>query len=134
MKFYEKLVLPKGVVNIVTGLGPAVGEPLIHHPDVDMVSFTGSTRVGRHIAAEAGRSLKKVALELGGKNPQIIFPDCDWEAAVDAVVFGVHFNAGECCNSGSRILVHKDIAERFTLAVIERSKQVPVGGTYYTLM
>lgn len=119
--------LPKGVVNIVTGLGPAVGEPLIHHPDVDMVSFTGSTRVGRHIAAEAGRSLKKVALELGGKNPQIIFPDCDWEAAVDAVVFGVYFNAGECCNSGSRILVHKDIVERFTLAVIERSQQVPVG-------
>lgn len=119
--------LPKGVVNIVTGLGPTVGEPLINHPDIDMVSFTGSTRIGRHIAAEAGRSLKKVSLELGGKNPQIIFPDCDWEAAVDAVVFGVYFNAGECCNSGSRILVHADIAERFTQAVIDRSKQVSVG-------
>ncbi|TCB77212.1 aldehyde dehydrogenase family protein [Acinetobacter sp. ANC 4173] len=119
--------VPKGVVNIVTGLGPAVGEPLVTHPHIDMVSFTGSTRVGRHIAAEAGRSLKKVSLELGGKNPQIIFPDCDWKAAVDAVVFGVYFNAGECCNGGSRILVHKDIAERFTLDVIERSKQVPVG-------
>lgn len=119
--------LPKGVVNIVTGLGPAVGQPLVGHPKVDMVSFTGSTRVGRLIAAEAGAALKKVSLELGGKNPQIIFPDCDWDAAVDAVVFGVYFNAGECCNSGSRILVHKDIAERFTQAVIERTRQVPVG-------
>jgi betaine-aldehyde dehydrogenase len=119
--------LPKGVVNIVTGLGPAVGQPLVGHPKVDMVSFTGSTRVGRLIAAEAGAALKKVSLELGGKNPQIIFPDCDWDAAVDAVVFGVYFNAGECCNSGSRILVHKDIAERFSEAVIERARQVPVG-------
>lgn len=119
--------LPKGVVNIVTGLGPAVGQPLVGHPKVDMVSFTGSTRVGRLIASEAGAALKKVSLELGGKNPQIIFPDCDWDAAVDAVVFGVYFNAGECCNSGSRILVHKDIAARFSEAVIERARQVPVG-------
>ncbi|MFK3817727.1 aldehyde dehydrogenase family protein [Pseudomonas sp. NPDC089407] len=119
--------LPKGVVNIVTGPGSVVGRPLVAHPKVDMVSFTGSTKVGRMIASEAGAALKKVSLELGGKNPQIIFPDCDWEAAVDAVVFGVYFNAGECCNSGSRILVHKDIAARFTEAVIERARQVPVG-------
>ncbi|WAH61124.1 aldehyde dehydrogenase family protein [Pseudomonas silvicola] len=119
--------LPKGVVNIVTGMGPVVGQPLVGHRKVDMVSFTGSTRVGRLIAAEAGAALKKVSLELGGKNPQIIFPDCDWDAAVDAVVFGVYFNAGECCNSGSRILVHKDIAQRFSDAVIERARQVPVG-------
>lgn len=119
--------LPAGVVNIVTGTGPQVGRAMVEHPDVDMVSFTGSTRVGREIGASAGRQLKKVALELGGKNPQIIFPDCDFDAAVDAVVFGVYFNAGECCNSGSRILVHQDIAERFTAAVIERAKRVPVG-------
>lgn len=119
--------LPAGVVNIVTGLGPAVGQPLVSHPEVDMVSFTGSTRVGREIGAIAGRQLKKVALELGGKNPQIVFPDCDWEAAVDAVVFGVYFNAGECCNSGSRVLVHQDIADKFTAAVVERARQVPVG-------
>jgi betaine-aldehyde dehydrogenase len=119
--------VPAGVVNIVTGLGPAVGQPLVSHPDVDMLSFTGSTRVGREIGAEGGRQLKKVSLELGGKNPQIVFPDCDWEAALDAVVFGVYFNAGECCNSGSRLLVHEDIAEAFTAAVVERAKQVPVG-------
>ncbi|MES2115703.1 MAG: aldehyde dehydrogenase family protein [Pseudomonadota bacterium] len=119
--------LPAGVVNIVTGLGGEAGQPLVEHEQVDMVSFTGSTRVGREIGAIAGRQLKKVALELGGKNPQIIFPDCDWEAAVDAVVFGVYFNAGECCNSGSRVLVHESIAERFTQAVVERARQVPVG-------
>ncbi|CAO96296.1 aldehyde dehydrogenase family protein [Erwinia tasmaniensis] len=119
--------LPRGVVNIVTGLGEEVGAPLSTHELVDMVSFTGSTRVGTLIAAEAGRRLKKVSLELGGKNPQIIFPDCDWDAAVDAVVFGVYFNAGECCNSGSRILVHKDIADKFTRAVVEKSRLVRVG-------
>ncbi len=119
--------LPAGVVNIVTGTGPDVGQVMVEHAGVDMISFTGSTRVGREIGASAGRQLKKVALELGGKNPQIIFPDCDWEAAVDAVVFGVYFNAGECCNSGSRVLVHESIAERFTAAVIERARAVPVG-------
>ncbi|CAI0720299.1 aldehyde dehydrogenase family protein [Serratia ficaria] len=123
----QQVGLPKGVVNIVTGLGTNVGSPLVTHDSADMVSFTGSTRVGTHIAAEAGRKLKKVSLELGGKNPQIIFPDCDWEAAVDAVVFGVYFNAGECCNSGSRILVHKDIAERFVQDVVEKARQVAVG-------
>lgn len=119
--------LPPGVVNIVTGTGPAVGAAMVDNEEVDMVSFTGSTRVGREIGGIAGRLLKKVALELGGKNPQIIFPDCDFEAAVDATVFGVYFNAGECCNSGSRVLVHQDIAERFTAAVVERARKVRVG-------
>ena len=72
-------------------------------------------------------TLKKVSMELGGKNPQIVFPDCDWEAAVDATVFGVYFNAGQCCNSGSRVLVHESIAEKFVAAVVERSKRVKVG-------
>jgi len=119
--------VPAGVVNIVTGTGPEAGARMVNHPGVDMISFTGSTRVGKATAATAAGDLKKVALELGGKNPQIVFPDCDWEAALDAVVFGVYFNAGECCNSGSRLLVHADIAERFTDAVIERARRVPVG-------
>jgi betaine-aldehyde dehydrogenase len=119
--------VPTGAVNIVTGTGPDCGAHMVSHPQVDMISFTGSTRVGKAAAAIAAGELKKVALELGGKNPQIVFPDCDWEAALDAVVFGVYFNAGECCNSGSRLLVHADIAERFTEAVIERARRVPVG-------
>ncbi|WP_018151460.1 aldehyde dehydrogenase family protein [Leeia oryzae] len=126
-KLLQEAGVPDGVVNIVTGLGPDAGQPLVEHEGVDMITFTGSTRVGRAIAEVGGRQLKKVALELGGKNPQIIFPDCDWDAAVDAVVFGVYFNAGECCNSGSRILVHEAIAEQFTAAVIDKAKSVAVG-------
>jgi len=119
--------VPDGAVNIITGTGSEAGAPIVSHPGVDMVSFTGSTRVGKMTAAAAAGTLKKVALELGGKNPQIVFPDCDWEAALDAVVFGVYFNAGECCNSGSRVLVHADIAQNFTDAVLARARRVPVG-------
>ncbi|MDR5748393.1 aldehyde dehydrogenase family protein [Caballeronia sp. LZ029] len=123
----EQAGVPKGVVNVVTGKGPTVGQPLAEHPAIGMLSFTGSTRVGGLLGGIASKQLKKVALELGGKNPQIVFPDCDWDAMVDAVVFGVYFNAGECCNSGSRVLVHESVAEKFAQAVVERAQQVPVG-------
>lgn len=119
--------VPAGVANIVTGRGSRVGQPLAESPLVDMLSFTGSTRIGSMLAGVASSKLKKVSLELGGKNPQLVFPGCDWEAAVDAVVYGVYFNAGECCNSGSRVLVHESIAERFVDAVIERVRDVAVG-------
>ena len=119
--------LPAGVVNIVLGYGQPVGALMASHADVDMVTFTGSTGVGRAIAAAASNTLKKVALELGGKNPQVIFPDADLESAADAVTFGVYFNAGECCNSGSRIIVHEDIAQAFVARVVELSGQVAFG-------
>jgi betaine-aldehyde dehydrogenase len=119
--------LPDGVVNIVLGYGQPVGATLSSDPRVDMVTFTGSTAVGRGIAAAASATLKKVALELGGKNPQVIFPDADLESAADAVVFGVYFNVGQCCNSGSRIIVHEDIAEAFTARVVALSRQVAFG-------
>jgi betaine-aldehyde dehydrogenase len=119
--------LPAGVVNIVLGYGQPVGATLAQDPRVDMVTFTGSTAVGKGIAAAASGTLKKVALELGGKNPQVIFPDADLESAADAVVFGVYFNVGQCCNSGSRIIVHEDIAEAFTARVVALSRQVAFG-------
>ncbi|MGL4237043.1 aldehyde dehydrogenase family protein [Tabrizicola sp.] len=119
--------LPAGVVNIVLGYGQPVGATLASDARVDMVTFTGSTAVGRSIAAAASATLKKVALELGGKNPQVIFPDADLESAADAVVFGVYFNVGQCCNSGSRIIVHEDIAEDFTARVVELSRKVAFG-------
>lgn len=119
--------LPDGVVNVITGFGNPAGESLARHDDVDLISFTGSTAVGKKIVAAAAGNLKKVSLELGGKNPQIIFPDADLEAALDAVLFGVFFNMGECCNSGSRILLHRDIAEDFTARLIERARTVAVG-------
>jgi betaine-aldehyde dehydrogenase len=119
--------LPPGVVNILVGRGSVVGEVLVTHPDIDMLSFTGSTGVGKQAVAKSAQTLKKVSMELGGKNPQIVFPDCDWDAAVDAAVFGIYFNAGQCCNSGSRLLVHESIADRFAAAVVEKSKQVRLG-------
>lgn len=119
--------LPAGVVNIVLGYGDPVGAAMTTDKRVDMVTFTGSTAVGKAIVSAASGSLKKVSLELGGKNPQVIFPDADLDSAVDAVVFGVYFNAGECCNSGSRIIVHEDIAEEFTRRTVALSRQVPFG-------
>ncbi|MFD1660637.1 aldehyde dehydrogenase family protein [Streptomyces caeni] len=118
--------VPAGVVNIVTGRGD-VGARLSEHPHVDMVSFTGSTEVGKKVMTAAARTLKRVELELGGKNPQVVFPDADLDAAVDAVVFGVLFNQGECCNSGSRLLVHRDIADEFVRRVVEHARRVVVG-------
>ncbi len=119
--------LPDGVVNIISGYGDPVGTTMTRHPDVNMISFTGSTRVGKMIASAAGEKLKKVELEMGGKNPQIIFPDAAIDEAVDAVVFGVYFNMGECCNSGSRIIVHNDIADQFVEKVHALSQKVKVG-------
>jgi len=119
--------LPAGAVNIVVGPGSEVGEVLVNHVDVDMLSFTGSTGVGKRAVANSAATLKKVSMELGGKNPQIVFADADFDAAVDAAVYGIYFNAGQCCNSGSRILVEKSLAKRFADAVIERSKRVIVG-------
>lgn len=117
---------PAGVVNIVTG-DRVVGSAIAEHPGIDMVSFTGSTGVGKSIAATAGRDLKKVELELGGKNPQIITPNADFTAAVDAGVFGGYFNVGQCCNSGSRLIVHRSIADEFAAAVVERAQHMRVG-------
>lgn len=119
--------VPAGVVNIVTGTGPEVGAPMTTHPDVDMVSFTGSTGVGRLTMANAAQTLKKVSLELGGKNPQIVFPDANLDEFIDAAVFGAYFNAGECCNAGSRLILHKSIADEVTARVAELAKKVKVG-------
>ena len=119
--------LPAGVVNVLAGLGADVGAPMVSHPLVEMVSFTGSTRVGKMTMASAANSLKKVSMELGGKNGQIVFPDADLQAAADAAVFGGFFNAGECCNAGSRLIVHKDIADDFLGVVKALTARVTVG-------
>jgi len=119
--------VPAGVVNIVTGTGPEVGSVMTTHPDVDMVSFTGSTGVGRLTMANAAQTLKKVSLELGGKNPQIVFPDADLDEFIDAAVFGAYFNAGECCNAGSRLILHGSIASEVTSRVAELARKVKVG-------
>ena len=119
--------IPEGVINVVTGFGDPAGSCLSEHKEIDMISFTGSTEVGRKIAASAGKNLKRCSLELGGKNPHIIFSDADLDAALDPVVFGVYFNMGECCNSGSRLLIQENIAHEFTERVLELAHTVPVG-------
>lgn len=118
---------PAGVVNIVLGYGDPVGIEMTTDKRVDMVTFTGSTAVGKGIVKAASSTLKKVSLELGGKNPQVLFPDADLDSAIDAIVFGVYFNAGECCNSGSRIIVHEDIAEEVISRTVALSREVPFG-------
>lgn len=119
--------LPDGVVNVVTGLGSLVGQALAEHMDVDMVSFTGSTPVGRSVLTAAGGNMKKVGLELGGKNPQIVFPDADLDDAADAIAFGTCFNAGQCCVSGSRLVVHRSVEAELIERVREVIAKVRVG-------
>ena len=119
--------IPAGVVNVIVGYGSSVGQRLAEHPKVDMISFTGSTGVGKGIVRASAGNLKRVALELGGKNPQIVCADADLDAAADAVVFGVLFNAGQCCNSSSRLLVEASISEAFLDRVEDLTGRVIVG-------
>ena len=120
--------LPAGVFNVVTGSGRTVGQALIEHMDVDMLSFTGSTGVGRAVVEAAGKSnFKKLGLELGGKNPQIVFADADLEDAADGVAFGIAFNTGQCCVSGSRLIVERSVAERFGQMVADKLSKIVVG-------
>ena len=119
--------LPAGAVNIIAGTGPEVGAPMVSHPAVDMISFTGSTRVGKSAMAAASETLKRLSFELGGKNPQIVFPDADMDAAADALVFGAFFNVGQCCNAGSRLLVHESIAAELLTEVSARASTAVVG-------
>jgi len=107
--WFEEVGFPPGVVNIVTGFGETAGAPLVKHPGVDKIAFTGSAAVGKIILKTAADSIKRVTLELGGKSPNIFFADADFEAAIDGALFGVFINQGEVCSAGSRILVEKPI-------------------------
>ncbi|MEM6461064.1 MAG: aldehyde dehydrogenase family protein [Pseudomonadota bacterium] len=120
--------LPDGVMNVVTGSGSTIGQGLIEHKQIDMLSFTGSTGVGRRVVEASGRTnFKKLGLELGGKNPQIVFADADLEDAADGVAFGIGFNTGQCCVSGSRLIVEQSIADEFATMVAEKFSKVRVG-------
>ena len=118
---------PAGVLNIVHGLGTEVGEPLVAHPAVKAVSFTGSTAVGKRIAGIAGPLLKKVSLELGGKNATLVFADSDWQANLDTLVRSAFQNSGQICLCGSRILVERGIFAQFRDALVERVRALPIG-------
>jgi betaine-aldehyde dehydrogenase len=125
--WFEEAGLPPGVVNIVNGFGESAGAAIVVHPNVDKIAFTGSAAVGKIIVKSAADTLKRVTLELGGKSPNIFFPDADWEAAVDGALFGVFINQGEVCSAGSRILVEKKIYPKFVEAMTEKAKCIKLG-------
>ncbi|HEY9541626.1 MAG TPA: aldehyde dehydrogenase, partial [Luteimonas sp.] len=122
-----KIGFPAGVLNIVHGLGPKVGEAMVVHPAVKAVSFTGSTTVGKRIAGIAAPMLKKVSLELGGKNPTLVFADSDWRDQLDVLVRSAFQNSGQICLCGSRILVERGIYNEFRDALVERALALRVG-------
>ena len=119
--------LPPGVVNIVTGPGAGAGAELAENPQVDKIAFTGGTLTGRKIAMAATGNLKKVTLELGGKNPNIVFADADFEAAVDGALFAAFANQGEVCSAGSRLLIEKSIHKRFVDAMLKKIPRIKLG-------
>ena len=118
---------PAGVLNIVHGTGPGVGEPLVTHPDVPMISFTGGTATGARINTLAAPSFKKLSLELGGKNPNLIFADCDFESMLRTTLQSSFANQGQICLCGSRILVERPIYDRFVAEFTERVRALRVG-------
>jgi acyl-CoA reductase-like NAD-dependent aldehyde dehydrogenase len=118
--------MPPGVINVLTGDG-ATGAALVDHPGIDKIAFTGSTEVGRDIGAKAGRALKRVTLELGGKSPNIILPDADIAAAVAGSFQAIYFNAGQACNAGSRLFVHRDQFDDVVAALADRAAKSRLG-------
>ncbi len=119
--------LPDGVLNIVHGTGPGCGEAIVKHPEIKAISFTGSTKAGGRIAGIAAPMFKKLSLELGGKNPNIIFADCDWETMMTETIRSSFSNQGQICLCGSRILIEKTVYTKFKSAFIERTRQLIVG-------
>ena len=118
---------PKGVVNVVTGLGPAVGSALAGHVDVDLVSLTGGVATGRAVAAAAAQNLPRLVLELGGKSPNVVFEDADQDRALNGAVAGIFAAAGQTCIAGSRLLLHEPIADRFVEQLVERARAIVMG-------
>src|SRR5215470_9623242 len=126
-KWFSDVGLPPGVVNVITGFGESAGAPLVQHPDVNKIAFTGSAAVGKIIVKQAADTVKRVTLELGGKSPNIFFADADFEAAIDGALFGVFINQGEVCSAGSRILVQKPIYKKFVDAMAAKAKTITLG-------
>ncbi|MFI6372917.1 aldehyde dehydrogenase family protein [Streptomyces sp. NPDC050546] len=122
--------LPPGAGNLVLGAGPEAGAPLGDHPDVDLVSFTGGLETGRRLMAAAAPTVKKVALELGGKNPNIVFADAGFEAAVDMALTAVFLHSGQVCSAGTRLLVEDSLHDRFVDEVVRRARDIRLGGPF----
>ncbi len=128
MRLLEEAGLPAGVGNLVLGAGPEVGAPLASDPRVDLVSFTGGVQTGRVLMAAASATVKRVALELGGKNPNIVFADADVDVALDYALTAVFLHSGQVCSAGARLLVEESLHDRFVDALVERAQTIRLGG------
>ncbi len=122
--------LPDGVANLVLGAGPEAGAPLAEHPDVDLVSFTGGLATGKRVMAAAAGTVKKVALELGGKNPNIVFADADRETALDMALTAVFLHSGQVCSAGARLVVEESIHDEFVDELVRRAQSIRLGGPF----
>jgi len=128
MKALTDAGLPVGTANLVLGAGASAGAPLASHPDVDLVSFTGGVVTGRAVMTAAAATVKKVALELGGKNPNIVFADADWEAAIDNALTAVFLHSGQVCSAGARLIVEESVHDTFMDEVVRRAQLIRLGG------
>jgi len=126
-KIFEEAGLPPGVLNVVFGNGSTVGEALVRHPDVRAISFTGSNEIGRQIAAECGRLLKKVSLEMGGKNAVIVLEDADLDLAVDGIIWSAFGTSGQRCTACSRVIVHRKVKEALEEKLLMKIRELRVG-------
>jgi aldehyde dehydrogenase (NAD+)/phenylacetaldehyde dehydrogenase len=118
---------PPGVLNVITGSGSVVGQALVEHPGIDKIAFTGDTSTGKGVMRSAADTLKHLTLELGGKSPNIVFPDADLDAAVRGATIGIFYGKGEVCAAGSRLLVDKSIQDEFVEKVAARTRKMTVG-------
>jgi len=128
VQIFHDAGLPKGVINLVHGFGSEVGKALVEHPGIDLVSFTGSSETGAEIGATCGRTHKRVCLELGGKNAQIVMEDADLELALEGAVWGAFGTTGQRCTATSRLILHRDIKDKFTQIPYSRSTIAPIMG------
>ena len=119
--------IPNGVINMVPGYGVTAGQRIAEHPGIGMVSFTGSTPVGKHIAKTAADTLKKVHLELGGKGANIVYPDANLVAAINGTAFGIFHNQGQACIAASRLIIHESVAEEFLAGFLELARSIRIG-------
>nr|WP_295974236.1 aldehyde dehydrogenase family protein [uncultured Bacillus sp.] len=123
----QEVGFPDGVINIVPGFGDSAGAPLVNHPQVDKIAFTGSTQVGKSIMKQASETLKRVTLELGGKSPNIILPDADLTKAVPGALFGIMFNQGQVCCAGSRLYIQKKHYDNFLADMVSHAEKIQQG-------
>ena len=130
MRYLEEAGLPPGVGNLVLGAGAVVGAPLADDPAVDLVSFTGGLFTGRNLMAAAASTVKKVALELGGKNPNVVFADCDYDAALDFALTAVFLHSGQVCSAGARLVVEDTIKQRFVDDLVAKAERIRLGGPF----